>query len=126
MRPSVSKETDGLRLLHTNPKKFTGYKRAAKTSSPCSNFFQVPTEVNLLRKRRAKDFKILPTDYEHAQSLRNTMDDEMQIIPFQKFVHNTIVTRDMVWKLGELQSVYNELQFNVETASPCTNILKFC
>ena len=37
-----------------------------------------------------------------------------------------IVTRDMVWKLGELQSVYNELQFNVETASPCTNLLKFC
>ena len=38
----------------------------------------------------------------------------------------SIVTRDMVWKLGELQSVYNELQFNVETASPCTNLLKFC
>ena len=37
-----------------------------------------------------------------------------------------IVTRDMVWKLGELQSVYNELHFNVETASPCTNLLKFC
>ena len=37
-----------------------------------------------------------------------------------------IVTRDMVWKLGELQSVYNELQFNVGTASPCTNLLKFC
>ena len=37
-----------------------------------------------------------------------------------------IVTRDMVWKLGELQSVYNELQFNVETASPRTNLLKFC
>ena len=32
----------------------------------------------------------------------------------------------MVWKLGEHQSVYNELQFNVETASPCTNLLKFC
>ena len=29
-----------------------------------------------------------------------------------------VVTRDMVWKLGELQSVYDELQFNVETASP--------
>ena len=39
---------------------------------------------------------------------------------------SNIVTRDMVWKLGELQSVYNELQFNVETASPCTNLLKFC
>ena len=26
----------------------------------------------------------------------------------------SIVTRDMVWKLGELQSVYNELHFNVE------------
>ena len=26
----------------------------------------------------------------------------------------------------ELQSVYHELQFNVETASPCTNLLKFC
>ena len=37
-----------------------------------------------------------------------------------------IVTRDMVWKLGEIQSVYNELQFNVETASPSTNLLKFC
>ena len=35
-----------------------------------------------------------------------------------------IVTRDMVWKLGELQSVYNELQFNVDTASPCTNLHK--
>ena len=32
----------------------------------------------------------------------------------------------MVWKLGELQSVYNELRFNVETASPCTNLLKLC
>ena len=40
--------------------------------------------------------------------------------------YSTIVTRDMVGKLGELQSVYNELQFNVETASPCTNLLKFC
>ena len=38
----------------------------------------------------------------------------------------TIVTRDMVWKLSKLQSVYNELQFNAETASPCTNLLKFC
>ena len=37
-----------------------------------------------------------------------------------------IVNRDMVWKLGKLQSAYNELQFNVETASPCTNLLKFC
>ena len=36
------------------------------------------------------------------------------------YIHGNyiIVTRDMVWKLGELQSVYNELQFNVETASP--------
>ena len=41
-------------------------------------------------------------------------------------VHATIVNREMVWKLGELQSVYNELRFNVETASPCTNLLKFC
>ena len=41
-------------------------------------------------------------------------------------LHPCIVTRDMVWKLGELQSVYNELQFNVETASPRTNLLKFC
>ena len=37
-----------------------------------------------------------------------------------------IVNRDMVWKLGELQSVYNELGFYVESASPCTNLLKFC
>ena len=32
----------------------------------------------------------------------------------------------MVWKPGELQSVYNELSFHVELASPCTNLLKFC
>ena len=37
-----------------------------------------------------------------------------------------IVNPDMVWKLGELQSVYDELRFYVELASPCTNILKFC
>ena len=42
-------------------------------------------------------------------------------------MNQIIVTTDMVWKLGELQSVYNdELQFNVDTASPCTNLLKFC
>ena len=40
-------------------------------------------------------------------------------------LYSTIVTREMVWKLGELQSVYNELQFDVEIASPCTNLLKF-
>ena len=38
----------------------------------------------------------------------------------------SIVNSDMVWKLGELQSVYNELSFYVELASPCTNLLKFC
>ena len=43
-----------------------------------------------------------------------------------QMVSYSIVTRDMVWKLGELQSVYNELQFNVGTASSCTNLLKFC
>ena len=37
-----------------------------------------------------------------------------------------IVNRDIVWKMGKLQSAYNELRFNVETASPCTNLLKFC
>ena len=31
----------------------------------------------------------------------------------------TIVNPDMVWKPGELQSVYNELSFYVELASPC-------
>ena len=29
-------------------------------------------------------------------------------------------------KLGELQSVYNELRFYVDLASPCPNLLKFC
>ena len=38
----------------------------------------------------------------------------------------TIVNPDMVWKPGELQSVYNELSFYVELASPCRNLLKFC
>ena len=42
------------------------------------------------------------------------------------YICYNIVNRDMVWKLGKLQSAYNELQFNVETASPCTNLLKFC
>ena len=37
----------------------------------------------------------------------------------------SIVNPDMVWKPGELQSVYNELSFYVELASPCTNLLKF-
>ena len=37
-----------------------------------------------------------------------------------------MVNSDMVWKLGELQSVYNEIRFYVESASPCTNLLKFC
>ena len=32
----------------------------------------------------------------------------------------------MVWKLGELQSVYNELQFYVKTTSPGKTLLKFC
>ena len=32
----------------------------------------------------------------------------------------------MVWKLGKFQSVYNELRYYVESASPCTNLLKFC
>ena len=36
-----------------------------------------------------RGFKVLTTDYEHAQTLRNTMDDQMQIILFQKFVDNT-------------------------------------
>ena len=30
-------------------------------------------------------------------------------------MHLSIVDRDMVWKLGELQSAYNELRFDVET-----------
>ena len=37
----------------------------------------------------------------------------------------TIVNSEMVRKPGELQSVYNELRFYVELASPCTNLLKF-
>ena len=39
---------------------------------------------------------------------------------------SNIVNPDMVWKPGELQSVYNELSFYFELASPCTNLLKFC
>ena len=31
----------------------------------------------------------------------------------------------MVWKLGKLQSAYNELHFDVETVLPCTNLLFF-
>ena len=41
-------------------------------------------------------------------------------------LHYIMVNPDMVWKPGELQSVYNELLFYVELASPCTNLLKFC
>ena len=37
-----------------------------------------------------------------------------------------IVNGDMVWKLGKFESVYNELRCYVESASPCTNLLKFC
>ena len=37
-----------------------------------------------------------------------------------------MVNPDIVWKLSELQSVYNELRFYVELASPRTNLLKFC
>ena len=33
---------------------------------------------------------------------------------------------DMVWKLSEFQSVYNELQCYAESTSPCTNLMKFC
>ena len=40
--------------------------------------------------------------------------------------YEIIVNPDMVWKPGELQSVYNELSFYVELASPRTNLLKFC
>ena len=41
-------------------------------------------------------------------------------------MYSTIVNGDMVWKLGKFQSVYNELRYYVESASPCTNLLKFC
>ena len=37
-----------------------------------------------------------------------------------------IVNPDMVGKPGKLQSVYNELRFYAELASPCTNLLKLC
>ena len=49
-------------------------------------------------------------------------------VKFGKFagLYFPIVNPDMVWKPGELQSVYNELSFCVELASPCTNLLKFC
>ena len=36
-----------------------------------------------------------------------------------------IFNRDMVWKFGELQSVYMELRFYVKTNVPGTNLLKF-
>ena len=36
-----------------------------------------------------------------------------------------IVDRDMVWKLGKLQSVYNELRFDVGTVLVRTNLLFF-
>ena len=42
-----------------------------------------------------------------------------------KSVSHIIVNRDMVWKLGKFQRVYNEIQCYVESASPCTNLLKF-
>ena len=37
-------------------------------------------------------------------------------LPSQAHNHaTTILDRDMVWKLGKLQSAYNELRFDVET-----------
>ena len=41
-------------------------------------------------------------------------------------IYPAIVNGDMVWKLGKFQSVYNELRYYVESASPFTNLLKFC
>ena len=40
--------------------------------------------------------------------------------------HKSVNFRALIMKLGELQSVDNELRFNAETASPRTNILRFC
>jgi hypothetical protein len=37
-----------------------------------------------------------------------------------------IANEDIVWKLGKLQRVYNELQCYDETASLYTNLLIFC
>ena len=53
---------------------------------------QFPTHFNLLSEGFTsiqgpviRDFKVLTTDYEHARTLRNTMDDQMQIIPIQDY-----------------------------------------
>ena len=54
-----------------------------------------------------------------ALSCDKSANDKLQQASF-------IVNPDVVWKPGELQSVYNELSFYVELASPCTNLLKFC
>ena len=55
-------------------------------------------------------------------------EDKNAYLPSKAFtatVDVTIVNGDVVWKLGKFQSVYNELRCYVESASPCTNLLKF-
>ena len=49
-----------------------------------------------------------------------------QALAFAHPLLRNIVNGDMVWKLGQFQSVNNELRCYVESASPCTNLLKFC
>ena len=39
---------------------------------------------------------------------------EVLVVKGREALHENIVNRD--WKLGKLQSVYNELRFNVQTA----------
>ena len=56
--------------------------------------------------------------------------EEEHLLVFELLHPNTkntciIVDPDMVWKLGKLQSAYNELRFDVETVLPCTNLLFF-
>ena len=60
----------------------------------------------------------------HERKLKLFVDDMPSYLISSCKIH--LVQTDMVWKPGELESVYNELRFYVELASPCTNLLKFC
>ena len=77
-----------------------------------------------------KGQRIFPTVKEVPPKVEDSQEkdevDAKYVNSFIKRFSCTIVNPDMEWKPGELQSVYNELSFHVELASPCTNLLKFC
>ena len=87
----------------------------------CSGFYDVTGRVSFVRSQQLTNRKwglvMLSWDANWLPARKVFKDAD-------RYSH--IVNPDMVWKPGELQSVYNELRFYVELASPCTNLLKFC